>query len=165
MALVALSISSQQTSIQCIYNVSSLISTVSVPGVSVIELAKIMRPILDFKTVLVLTIPGLMGNEGVSTRRATSRFDLINSIRNTIRYIKVYTKEAGVNLSSSKIRKFAPKRRVIIAERINPTIIICPENELFTNIHTTIKMKNSAMKFLIFIYSIYYYIYLDIYTL
>src|SRR6056297_2485079 len=155
MALVALSISSQQTSIQCIYNVSSLISTVSVPGVSVIELAKIMRPILDFKTVLVLTIPGLMGNEGVSTRRATSRFDLINSIRNTIRYIKVYPKETGVNLSSSKIRKFAPKRKAIIAERINPIMIICPDNELFKSIQTTIKIRNRAMLFLIFILVIY----------
>src|SRR6056297_1385422 len=162
MALVALAISSQQTSIQCIYNVSSLISTVSVPGVSVIELAKIIRPIFDFKMVFVLTIPGFIGKDGVSTRRATSRFDLINSIRNTMRYIKVYPKDAGVNLSSSKIRKYVPKMSEITNDRASPILMISHLNELFISIHTTIKMKNSAMKFLIFIYSIYYYIYLDI---
>ncbi len=58
-------------------------STVKVPGVSVMESARINRPIRLFNRVFTSTIPGLIGKEGESTRRATSKLDFTSSLRKT----------------------------------------------------------------------------------
>ena len=75
-ALEAVAMSLDPTSIQCMYSTSSLISTVIVPGVSVIELARKTRAISDFRLVRILTTPGLICRPGDSTRSATSMLDL-----------------------------------------------------------------------------------------
>ncbi len=56
-----------------------MISMVKVPGVSVIELARINLPNLDFRDVFALITPGLIGSEGLNTILAMSKFALINS--------------------------------------------------------------------------------------
>jgi len=63
------------TSIQCIYRIplSLSISTLIVPGVKVIELAKNVKAVSVVNLVFTLTIPGFIGNRGCKTRYATSR--------------------------------------------------------------------------------------------
>ena len=59
---VSTSGSSEIILIQCMYKLSSIKSTVKVPGVRVIELARNVLAISVFKPVLTLTIPGRIGH-------------------------------------------------------------------------------------------------------
>ena len=60
-------------------------AALKVPGVSVMELASSMRPSGDSRVVLISTISGRIGSEGVNTRMASSKLALISSLKKCTR--------------------------------------------------------------------------------
>ena len=75
---------------------------VKVPGVSVMELARISLAIFDCRVVVALMIPGLMGREGLKTLHAISKFAFISSFIKVNRNSRVKRKAFGLSLNSSK---------------------------------------------------------------
>lgn len=118
---------------------SFLISVVSVPGVSVIAFARASRPSLDLSLVLTSIIAGLILTLGVTTLKATSKFDFISSI------IKVNRKPIDAKhpliVTVSK-RPLFVKKIEMRSETIVPEIRTPVSMDEFKAIHTVKLAKN-----------------------